>query len=41
MFSLTLNRLEKVEFSVNDHFDSPMQDEGGLVVTDGVCIIKK
>ena len=41
VFSLTLNRLEKVEFSVNDHFDSPMQDEGGLVVTDGVCIIKK
>ena len=41
VFSLTLNGLEKVEFSVNDHFDSPMQDEGGLAVTDGVCIIKK
>ena len=41
VFSLTLNGLEKVEFSVNDHFDSPKQDEGGLAVTDGVCIIKK
>ncbi len=41
VFSLTLNGLEKVEFSVNDHFDSPMQDEGGLAVTHGVCIIKK
>ena len=41
VFSLTLNGLEKVEFSVNEHFESLMQDEGGLFVQDGICIIKK
>lgn len=37
VFSLSLTGVEKVEYSIDEHFDDPMKNIGGLYIKYGVC----